>query len=163
MNGRHPFGVKHVVSGPNGLRIYGLRYLGPLTCMIMIGGCASSAEDGYEGDGSTDVVSSSDGGEEAEAEYSGEGKRADFDDDAARDMAEEEIAGESYQSIGTPYGCTQDCSGHEAGFAWRRDNGYATQGKSNSFIEGGEAFDEAVDDRVDEMRSDYESGAEGEY
>lgn len=145
------------------MRIYGLRYLAPLTCLIMIGGCASSAEDGYEGDGSTEVDSSSVVGEEAEAEYSGEEERADFDEDAARDTAEEEIAGESYQSIGTPYGCTQDCSGHEAGFAWRRDNGYATPGNSNSFSEGGQAFDEAVDDRVDEMRADYEGGAESEY
>lgn len=145
------------------MRIYGLRYLAPLICMIMIGGCASSDEDGYEGDGSTEVGSSSDDGEEAEAGYSGEEERADFDEDAARDTAEEEIAGESYQSIGTPYGCTQDCSGHEAGFAWRRDNGYATPGNSNSFSEGGQAFDEAVDDRVDEMRSDYENGGESEY
>lgn len=145
------------------MTIYGLRYLAPLTCMIIIGGCGSSEEDSYEGDGSTEVGSLSGDGEEAEAGYSGEEERADFDEDDARDTAEEEIAGESYQSIGTPYGCTQDCSGHEAGFAWRRDNGYATPGNSNSFSEGGQAFDEAVDDRVDEMRSDYENSAEGEY
>lgn len=144
------------------MRIYCLRYLA-LTCMIMVGGCASSDEDGYESDSSTEVGSSSEGGVEAEAGYSSEEKRADFNEEAARDTAEEEIAGESYQSIGTPYGCTQDCSGHEAGFAWRRDNGYATPGNSSSFSEGGQAFDEAVDDRVDEMRSDYENGIESEY
>jgi hypothetical protein len=143
--------------------MYGLRYLPPLICTIMIGGCASSDEDGYESDSSTEVGSSSEDGEEAEAGYSGEEARADFDEDAAREAAEEEIASESYQSIGSPYGCTQDCTGHEAGFAWRRDNGYATPGNSNSFSEGGQAFDEAVDDRADEMRSDYENGAESEY
>lgn len=87
--------------------------------------------------------------------------REPFDEDAARDEAEDEIAGETYVSIGTPYGCTDDCSGHEAGFRYRADNGYAGHNAdSPSFNEGGQAFDEAVEERVDEMREEYESGGE---
>lgn len=42
------------------------------------------------------------------------------------------------------YVCTQDCSGHEAGFEWARDNDVTDSsecgGSSQSFIEGCEAF-----------------------
>ena len=38
------------------------------------------------------------------------------------------------------YGCTQDCSGHEAGYEWAERNGIDDaddcRGKSRSFIEG---------------------------
>lgn len=145
------------------MRIYSLRSAAPLICLLMTGACSSSDGDDYETDNSTEMGSSLEGGEEAGGGYSVGEARADFDEDAARDAAEEEVASESYQSIGTPYGCTQDCSGHEAGFAWRRDNGYATPGNSNSFDEGGRAFDDAVEERIQEMRSDYENGLESEY
>jgi len=40
--------------------------------------------------------------------------------------------------------CTGDCSGHEAGYEWASDNGISDPddcgGKSNSFIEGCEAY-----------------------
>lgn len=145
------------------MRICGIRYVAPLICLIMTGACTSSDDDDYETDNSTEMGSSLEGGEEADGGYSVGDARADFDEDAARDAAEEEVASESYQSIGAPYGCTQNCSGHEAGFAWRQDNGYATPGNSNSFGEGGQAFDDAVEDRVEEIRSEYENGNESEY
>lgn len=38
------------------------------------------------------------------------------------------------------YGCTDDCSGHEAGYAWAEENGIDDPddcgGRSQSFIEG---------------------------
>jgi hypothetical protein len=83
--------------------------------------------------------------------------RDSFDEDAARDAAEEELASQGYDYS---YGCTIDCSGHDAGWQWRADNGYSTPGNSNSFDEGGRAFDEALEARVDEMRDEYESGEE---
>jgi hypothetical protein len=83
-----------------------------------------------------------------------------FDEDAARSAAEDELASEGYDYS---YGCTDDCSGHEAGWQWRAEHGYSTPGYSNSFDEGGRAFDEAVEERVDEMRSDYEAGEEPDY
>lgn len=86
--------------------------------------------------------------------------REPFDEDEAYATAEEELAAEGYDYR---YGCTEDCSGHEAGWQWRADNGYSTPGYSNSFDEGGRAFDEAVDERVDEMRDSYDAGEEPGY
>ena len=44
------------------------------------------------------------------------------------------------------YGCTQDCSGHEAGYNWAESNGITDPdqcgGKSWSFIEGCRAYAE---------------------
>ncbi|CAG2132296.1 hypothetical protein [Cupriavidus numazuensis] len=44
------------------------------------------------------------------------------------------------------YDCTQDCSGHEAGYAWAEENGITDpddcSGKSTSFIEGCQAYAE---------------------
>lgn len=96
------------------------------------------------------------GGEEEE--------RASFDEDAAREVAEDELSEDSYVGIGSPYGCTEDCSGHEAGFQYRAENGYAAfNADSPSFNEGGQAFEEAVEERVEEMKRDYESGGEAPY
>ena len=88
--------------------------------------------------------------------------REPFDEDAAREEAEEELAGEGYDYS---YGCTIDCSGHEAGWEWRAENGYPTYGSydygnSESFAEGAMAYEEAVEERVDEMRDEYEDGEE---
>lgn len=89
----------------------------------------------------------------------GEEDRQDFDEDAARDAAEDEIASEDYLAVGSPYGCTDDCSGHDAGFRYRAENGFVGYGSdSDSFREGGQAFEDAVEERVDEMREQYESG-----
>lgn len=42
------------------------------------------------------------------------------------------------------YPCTQDCSGHEAGYNWAEENGIESVddcgGKSNSFIEGCQSY-----------------------
>ena len=52
------------------------------------------------------------------------------------------------------YPCTQDCSGHEAGYEWAEDNDITDPddcgGNSNSFIEGCEAWAEENGDSEDE-------------
>jgi len=56
----------------------------------------------------------------------------------------------NYSNYATPtfngYECTDDCSGHEAGYNWAEKNGIIDPGdcggKSNSFIEGCEAYAE---------------------
>lgn len=83
-----------------------------------------------------------------------------FDEDAAREAAEADLASEGYDYS---YGCTFDCSGHEAGWQWRAENGYAAAGESPSFDEGGQAFDEAVEERVEEMRNEYIADGYAEY
>ena len=54
--------------------------------------------------------------------------------------------------------CTDDCGGHEAGYEWASDNGITDPddcgGKSNSFIEGCEAY--ANEQTIDEGYNDYE-------
>jgi len=99
-------------------------------------------------------------------DYGGqEEEREPFDEDAARSAAEDELALDSYNYS---YGCTIDCSGHEAGWKWRAENEYPTYGSNNygrsqSFAEGARAYEEAVEDRVEEMRDDYESGDDYVY
>lgn len=115
---------------------------------------APAYEGGYPSSGAGSALAFEEEGEDREH----------FDEDAAREVAEDEIAGETYVGIGRPYGCTDDCSGHEAGFRYRADNGYAGyNADSPSFNEGGQAFEEAVEERVEEMREEYESGGEARY
>lgn len=141
---------------------------------LALSGCTSSDDGSLENDdgvasdsfaAESGELSSATGNSISEESYSSssDDERADFDEDAAREAAEEEVGSDSYTGVGAPYGCTEDCSGHEAGFNWRRDNGYAASGNSQSFDEGGRAFDEAVDDRVEEMRDGYESGEDPDY
>lgn len=52
----------------------------------------------------------------------------------------------TYSDLGEPYGCTEDCSGHEAGAAWAADNDLRDPGdcggRSQSFLEGCQAYTE---------------------
>lgn len=71
---------------------------------------------------------------------------ADSEDNAA-DAAADAVSGTTYADQGEPYGCTDDCSGHEAGYAWAEENDVTDasdcSGNSQSFIEGCAAFAEA--------------------
>lgn len=57
--------------------------------------------------------------------------------------------------------CTDDCSGHEAGYDWASDQGISDPddcgGKSDSFIEGCEAYANEQMMEAEEEYSDYES------
>lgn len=59
------------------------------------------------------------------------------------------------------YVCTEDCSGHEAGFAWAQQNDIADAsdcgGNSQSFIEGCEAF---AEERQEQADSEAQESAE---
>lgn len=104
----------------------------------------------YAGDEETDRTDGDDG-------TSVVAEREPFDEDKARRDAEDELGGSSYVAEGSPYGCRDDCSGHEAGWRWRAEHGYeGHNADSPSFEEGGRAFDEAVDEKVEEARDAYE-------
>ena len=123
---------------------------------LAIYNCSGDDSDNAE---SNDVVASAEyAGDYTEAETA---RRPDFDEDEARDAAKEELSSETYTGIGSPYGCTNDCSGHEAGYAWAADghDDYGTS-RSQSFDEGQRAYEDAVEERVGEMRGEYESGEE---
>lgn len=128
--------------------------------LLMFGVWSCSGDKADEHSDTYDYAYSENGESYGSADY--EEAPAEFDEDAARQAAEEELADEPYDGS---YGCTIDCSGHEAGWQWRAENGYPTYGsddygKSQSFAEGARAYEDAVEERVDEMRSEFESGDE---
>lgn len=91
-------------------------------------------------------------------------ERGSFDENAAREAAESELASSSYVSEGSTYGCRDDCSGHEAGWRWRAEWGYqGHNADSPSFEEGGRAFDDAVDEKVEEARDAHDRGEDPDY
>ncbi len=69
------------------------------------------------------------------------------------------------------YSCTQDCSGHEAGVAWAQENDLSDEsecgGRSQSFIEGCEAFardrQEQADQHAQEAATEAADSAEVDY
>jgi hypothetical protein len=87
------------------------------------------------------------------ASDSGE-ERERIDEDEARERAADDVP-YSYSAAGSPYGCTEDCSGHEAGYRWAADNGVTDGscygGDSPSFDEGCRAYGEAIEERAEEI------------
>lgn len=131
---------------------------------VVVSGC-SSAEDvtpEEENFGDASLFESSDLGERVgnsdysvhDYGYTAGDEREEFDEYAAREEARRDLALEGYDYS---YGCTSDCSGHEAGWQWGADNGVA-YGNSQSFHEGTIAFEDALEERVEEMRDEFESG-----
>ena len=93
--------------------------------LVGAGGCGESAE---AEDARIDAAAD----EAAEAAY------------AATEEAEASDVGASEVEEGGYSGCIQDCSGHEAGFEWARDQDLSEEsecgGNSASFIEGCQQF-----------------------
>lgn len=84
-----------------------------------------------------------------------EQERVPFDESQARDAARSELRRKSYSRVGRTGLCTDDCSGHEAGFEWAKDNRITRRsncymGDSPSFDEGCEAYVQAMDREVEE-------------
>jgi hypothetical protein len=98
-----------------------------LACCVFLAGCGSSAEPAPE------------------------------DVDQAYDNAADSLADADFEDVGDTSQCTQDCSGHDAGFAWARDNGISDSsdctGDSQSFVEGCQAYVDALDEEADEELS----------
>lgn len=119
---------------------------------LLLAACSSSAASDYDSSEAPSVTSSYDGEESAEA--------AEFDEDRAREDAQQEAADDGYSGP-----CTQDCSGHDAGYAWaadgEEDGGISS---SQSFDEGQEAYAAAVEEKLEEKRREFErDGADSEY
>lgn len=84
--------------------------------------------------------------------------RGDFNEDRATDAANGSLSGETYEGVVGSSDCTDDCSGHEAGWRWAAEGNDCGGGGSESFDDGCRAFQTAVEDRVEEARSRYASG-----
>ena len=80
------------------------------------------------------------------------------DEDVAFEMAADELSEETFEDVGDTSLCTQDCSGHDAGFEWARDNEITDPsecgGKSQSFEEGCEAYAESLQEQAEEYASE---------
>lgn len=86
-----------------------------------------------------------------------------FDEDAARDNAVQDSSALTFEEVGDTSTCTDDCSGHDAGFEWGKENDITNEsdcgGNSTSFIEGCESYARSIEENVDEERDNYENGA----
>lgn len=80
--------------------------------------------------------------------------------DALDEVAEEAVSGTTYADQGRPYGCTDDCSGHDAGYEWAQENEVNDPddcgGNSLSFQEGCRARAEAYQEAREEAMEDEE-------
>lgn len=76
------------------------------------------------------------------------------------------IASVSHAQTFEGYDCTQDCSGHEAGYDWAQRRGVTDEsdcgGNSNSFIEGCRAYAEENDTSASDENSDQIDGQTNE-
>lgn len=76
----------------------------------------------------------------------------------AANAAAAAMAGTTYADQGRPYGCTDDCSGHDAGYEWAEEREITDPddcgGNSQSFIEGCEAYAEAYQEEHSEASED---------
>lgn len=82
-------------------------------------------------------------------------ERADFDEDTARDAAVSDLSGQAFQDVGDTSRCTEDCSGHDAGWQWAQDHDVTDSSEcsgSGSFEDGCQAYVEELDSRVEEAR-----------
>lgn len=63
--------------------------------------------------------------------------------------ARDDLLGSSYVETRGTFDCTEDCSGHEAGFSWAQENEVTDPadcgGNSRSFREGCEAYAEELE------------------
>lgn len=82
------------------------------------------------------------------------------DEDTAIEMASDDLSDQSFEEVGDTSLCTEDCSGHDAGFEWARENGVTDPsecgGNSQSFIEGCETYAESVQEQADKYMSESE-------
>jgi hypothetical protein len=122
---------------------------GLLASILLVGACSPErSADHYEDAG---------GGAAQTVDGNNQRSRVQVEDaDALNERAADDLEGSTYSDLGEPYGCTQDCSGHEAGVAWAQEQLITDPdecgGKSQSFMEGCQAYAEAVQERVEELR-----------
>lgn len=84
--------------------------------------------------------------------------RSEFDEDRAEEAAQSYLSGETYESSQGSGDCTDDCSGHDAGWQWAKDGNDCGSGDSESFDAGCRAYEHAVSERVDDARQRYTDG-----
>ncbi len=88
-----------------------------------------------------------------------ESQRDDVTADARAD-AEAELSGTTYQEVAGTSACTEDCSGHDAGYEWAQENEITDpddcDGNNDSFIEGCRAYGEEIEGRAQEAAEEVD-------
>lgn len=132
-----------------------------LMCLLACASCSSGAEPGLASmDPATGLAETADEQEAVEAEEAAlEAVEA---ADAAAAAADAVTLAPSLVFHGDA--CTEDCSGHEAGYQWAEENEiqdpYDCGGNSDSFIEGCESYAEEQQARQAEEEAQAEIEAE---
>ncbi len=84
----------------------------------------------------------------------------DRDVEAAYETAREDLSDSSFAEVGDAAECTDDCSGHNAGYEWAKEEGVTDasecSGSSDSFVEGCEAYAGAVEERTNEDLTEHD-------
>jgi len=82
------------------------------------------------------------------------GDRSSSPAETARESAIEELQDQTYEDVMGTDECTEDCSGHNAGWEWAKEHEIFDPdncgGNSDSFIEGCKAYGEEVERRASE-------------
>lgn len=80
--------------------------------------------------------------------------------DQAYENAQDQLSGTSFEDTGDTSDCTEDCSGHDAGYNWAQEQGITDPsdcgGNSQSFVEGCQAYAGAVEEAADDELSGEE-------
>lgn len=80
-----------------------------------------------------------------------------FDEADARVDAAADLSATTYEAEEGSFACTEDCSGHDAGWAWAAENSVTDAFEcagSGSFQEGCEAYAAALEARVEEAEDE---------
>ncbi|MCI4567202.1 hypothetical protein [Lysobacter sp. CFH 32150] len=134
--------------------------------VALLTGCGGSGGSRY-GD-YDDYAADADAAAEAAEEASEEARQAVYEEHGAdSDGSGADASNVDAYNVedGGNYVCTEDCSGHEAGFAWAQENDVADAsdcgGNSQSFVEGCEAFAQERQEQADrETQEAAEQAAE---
>ena len=126
-----------------------------LALALIIAGCGGSGGGRY-GDYEYAADEAADEAADAAAEAAYEAKQAVFEEHGAdSDGASADASNVNAYDVedSRNYVCTEDCSGHEAGFEWAQENdvsdSFECGGNSQSFLKGCEAFAEARQEQAD--------------
>ena len=85
-----------------------------------------------------------------------------IDPGVVREKVVGDLSSQTFEDVGDNAACTDDCSGHNAGFEWAKDHDIDDEsecrGNSASFIEGCQTYEQTVEEKVDEERTKAEEG-----
>jgi hypothetical protein len=115
-------------------------------CLLLASACGPNSEKQNNRQGTS--------GSTSDTQSDASGSSAPDSAETARQNAIDELEGETYEDVMGSGDCTQDCSGHNAGWEWAKTHEILDpdecSGNSDSFIDGCKAYGEEVERRASE-------------